>query len=161
MKEDIKICVGGVVIRCHKVLFVRQTYGIDLKNKWTIPWGYAFNPDIGIIENPDEAVVREIKEEAGIEAKVDSLIGVQNYMTQQKERQLHFLYLCQYVSGEPKPDFKETSEARFFSLGELKGIYDECDKYCFWLAERVLSNKYNCLKISRENPYAYGEIGFY
>lgn len=66
LKEVIKICVGGVVIRCHKVLFVRrQTYGIDLKNKWTIPWGYAFNPDIGIIENPDDAVVKKLKKRQG------------------------------------------------------------------------------------------------
>ena len=123
---------------------MRQTYG-NLKNKWTIPWGYAFNSEIGKTENPDEAVIREIKEEAGIESKVNALIGVQNYITQENERQLHFLYLCEYISGELKPDFKETNEAKFFSLKELEEIYEECDRYCFWLAERVLNNKYNRL----------------
>ena len=39
------VCVGTVVLRDQKVLFVQQTYGHSLKGKWTLPWGFVHGKD--------------------------------------------------------------------------------------------------------------------
>lgn len=160
MTGDLAICVGGFVVHHDCILLVRQTYGDGLANKWTVPWGYAYNPETGMTDTPDEAVVREIREEAGIEARVRSLVGVQNYRTHRGERQLHFLYLCEYVGGTPRPDNRETDAAGFFSASQLDVISNDCDQYCLWLAKRVLNGQYNGLRVSLANPFAK-ETGFY
>ena len=56
---SITLCVGAVVMREGKVLFIRQAYG-KLKGKWSLPWGFVdgWTPD-GSLETPDRAAVRE------------------------------------------------------------------------------------------------------
>ena len=34
------LCVGAVVLRGDRILFVRQTYG-KLKGMWSLPWGFV------------------------------------------------------------------------------------------------------------------------
>ena len=71
---SITLCVGAVVLREGKVLFIRQAYG-KLKGKWSLPWGFidGRNPD-GSFETPDRAAVRETLEEAGVTAELAFLI---------------------------------------------------------------------------------------
>jgi len=59
-QSRITLCVGAVVLREEKVLFVRQTY-CKLKGKWSLPWGFVdgIGPD-GFPESPDEAAIREM-----------------------------------------------------------------------------------------------------
>jgi ADP-ribose pyrophosphatase YjhB (NUDIX family) len=58
----ITLCVGGVVFRQDRVLFVRQAYG-NLLGKWSLPWGFVdrISSD-GYLEPPQMAVLREIRE---------------------------------------------------------------------------------------------------
>ena len=62
----ITLCVGAVVLRENKVLFVRQNYG-GLKGKWSLPWGFVDGKKSdGSLETPDMAAIRETQEEAGV-----------------------------------------------------------------------------------------------
>jgi len=45
----------------------------------------------------NEAVLRELKEEASVEADIDRLLYIHDYGSSQQ-----YYYLCQYLSGEPK-----------------------------------------------------------
>jgi ADP-ribose pyrophosphatase YjhB (NUDIX family) len=114
------VCVGTVVLRDHKVLFVRQTYGRSLKGRWTLPWGFVHGKDsTGSSDPPEVAAVRETREEGGVIAEIEGLLGVQNHPSRTGEPRLYLLFLCRHVSGEPTPDNQETDKAAYFSLEEL------------------------------------------
>lgn len=151
--DKISICVGGVVLKDNKILFVRQNYG-ELKGMWSIPWGYVDNDEF-----PDLAVLREIKEEAGIDAKIVGLIGMQNYLYRGKP-QLHIIFLCSHIKGELKPDFFETDKVQYFSLEEIENTKEPLEEFCKWIAVRVLSGSFHMIPLERDIPYK-PNIGFF
>ena len=136
----------------NKVLFVRQSYG-GLKRKWSLPWGFVDgkNND-GSLEPPDMAAIREIKEEAGIVAKVEGLLGIQNHSNGGEPR-LYIIFLCRHLSGDPKPDNHETDMAAYFSLDEMASFNEPFDGFCEWMARRVLEGQYHVIPSESANPY--------
>jgi ADP-ribose pyrophosphatase YjhB (NUDIX family) len=149
----IMLCVGAVVLRGDGVLFVRQTYG-KLKGVWSLPWGLVdgAGPD-GSPEPPHQAAVRETREEAGVTARVQGLLGVQNHITQDGKLALYLLYLCDHISGEPTPDDYETDRAAYFSLDEIESLGEPVDDFCRWMACRVLANEHHVTPPTASNPY--------
>jgi 8-oxo-dGTP diphosphatase len=150
----VTICTGSVVLRNNKVLFVRQAYG-KLNGKWSIPWGFAYTPGIsGEADPPHIAALRETREEAGIEAEIDGLLGIQNHVDPETgSPRLYILFLCHHVSGEPAPDHYETDRAEYFSLEALKAAEGTVDEFCYWLAMKVLQGDYSIVLPNYENPY--------
>jgi ADP-ribose pyrophosphatase YjhB (NUDIX family) len=153
LPPQITLCVGAVVLRERKVLFVRQTYG-SLKGVWSMPWGFVDGkkPD-GAIEPPDMAVIRETQEEAGVIAKVEGLLGVQNHSSSYEEPRLYIIFLCRHMSGEPTPDNKETDKAAYFSLNEIENFDEPFDNFCRWMAIRVLRDQHHVIPLESSNPY--------
>jgi ADP-ribose pyrophosphatase YjhB (NUDIX family) len=149
----ITLCVGAVVLRGDKVLFVRQTYG-KLTGVWSLPWGLVdgVGPD-GLPEPPHQAAIRETREEAGVCAKVQGLLGIQNHTTQDGRLALYLLYLCHHASGEPVPDHRETDRAAYFSLDEIESLGEPVDAFCRWVADRVLTDKHHLIHPASGNPY--------
>lgn len=142
------VCVGAVVLRNHKVLFVRQTYGERLKGRWTLPWGFS-SPD-----SPEIAAIRETREEGGVAAEIEGLLGIQSHPSRRTgEPRLYLLFLCRHVSGEPTPDYQETDKAAYFSLEELDALDEPIDRFCEWLARRVLQGEHNIIPPEPTNPY--------
>jgi ADP-ribose pyrophosphatase YjhB (NUDIX family) len=89
-----KIDVRGAVFRDHRVLLVcEQSDGL-----WTLPGGWA---DVG--ESPAEAVVREIREEAGFETQVCKLVALYDRNKHGHPAMLFHAYkaffLCDLVGG--------------------------------------------------------------
>ncbi|MCZ7547055.1 MAG: NUDIX domain-containing protein [Anaerolineae bacterium] len=62
--------VGAALVHEGAVLLVRQTYGWA-KGKWVLPGGFANHDEL-----LDEAAVRELREEAGVEGAPLGVIGV-------------------------------------------------------------------------------------
>jgi ADP-ribose pyrophosphatase YjhB (NUDIX family) len=151
-----QVCVGSIVLREDKALFVRQTYGETLKGKWTVPWGFVQGEDPSAYYDPPHvAALRETLEEAGVVAEVDGLLGVQNPgKSKEGDPRLYLLFLCHHVSGEPAPDSRETDRAAYFSLEELQDRQEDVDRFCYWLAIRVLQGQYTLVPPEPENPYA-------
>jgi ADP-ribose pyrophosphatase YjhB (NUDIX family) len=148
----ITLCVGAVVLQENKVLFVRQTYG-DLKGKWSLPWGFVDGKkNDGSLEPPEMAVIREIHEEAGVDAKVEGLLGVQNH-SDGGEPRLYIIFLCHLIGGEPRPDNHETDKAAYFSLDEMASFNEPFDEFCEWMARRVLEGQYHVIPPESANPY--------
>jgi ADP-ribose pyrophosphatase YjhB (NUDIX family) len=149
----ITVCVGAVVLRENKALFVRQAYG-GLKGKWSLPWGFVDGKTSdGSPEPPDVAALRETQEEAGVIANVEGLLGVQNHSNDEGELRLYLLFLCHHVSGEPRPDNNETDQAAYFSLDEMANFNEPFDEFCAWVARRVLEGQYCVIPPQAENPY--------
>lgn len=90
--------------------------------KWEFPGGRI---DFG--ESPEEALIRECREEIGCEVKIKRLLPlVQSHLWQtvtgQKIQALLLCYEVELVSGQPQPSDGKTSEVAWFSLPEIKEL---------------------------------------
>jgi ADP-ribose pyrophosphatase YjhB (NUDIX family) len=149
LPSGIILCVGGVVLEERRILLVRQAEGHPLQKQWTIPWGLV-DPR----EAPEVAVLREIKEEAGVEAEIEGLLGIQN-LPDPWDGWVGVIFKCKHISGFPKPDEgRETDRAKYFSLNDISTFAGDIEIWCEWLAYRVLRNEYHLIPPEPANPYA-------
>jgi len=149
---EIVVCVGGVVLHEGHILLVRQAQSHLLEGQWTIPWGFL---DPG--ESPEAAAVREIMEEAGVEAEIEGLLGIQN-LPDPWDGWFAIIFQCKHMNGVPKPDGgRETDRAGYFSLHDLSNL--EVEIWCDWLAKRVLTGKQMLITPETSNPY-FPKIAF-
>ena len=140
------VCVGAVVRREDSVLLVRQSPGHSLEGQWTIPWGQI---DQG--ESPTSAVLREIEEEAGVIARIEGLLGVQE-LPDPWVGMVGLLFLCTHLDGTPTPDMRETDAAQFFSVDQLEDISDCLEPLSAWMVGRVLVDDFNVLRMNTSGP---------
>jgi len=155
MIPAITVCVGAVVRREDRVVWVRQTYGEQLAGVWTLPWGYVDGIDPNHqLEPPHLAALREVLEEGGITAEIEGLLGLQTHAAPDGDLRLYLLYLCQHRSGDPTPDGHETDRAAYFSLDDLIALPDPIDDFCAWLVRRVLRGECHLIAPNLDNPYA-------
>lgn len=106
--------VGGAVVRNGKLLMVRRasSYG---RGNWQIPGGFIERD-----ETLEQAVVREVEEEAGVKSSVHGVLGLRSRTDDYNST--YVVFLLDYESGEPTPDGVETDRARWIGLGDLAGL---------------------------------------
>jgi ADP-ribose pyrophosphatase YjhB (NUDIX family) len=108
--------VGGAVVHNGKLLLVRRAsrYG---RGNWQIPGGYI-EPD----ETMEVAAVREVAEEAGVQAEVVGVLGIRSRYNPDNGNSIYVVMLMHPISGEPTPDGKEVDRAGYFSLEEIQAL---------------------------------------
>lgn len=87
------------------------------KEIWCLPKG-----KIEYEENPEEAALREVKEETGVEARIKEKIGKINYWFYKKEnlrcnKTVHF-YMMEFVNGKLSSESYEVEDVKWFSIKE-------------------------------------------
>lgn len=109
-----KIDVRGAVFRDGKILLVRERAD---EGRWTLPGGWA-----DVNRSPSEAVIAEVREEAGLEVRPVKLAALYD-----RRRHPHppfpfhiykLFFLCEVTAGRPAPGM-ETEGVDFFSLDAL------------------------------------------
>jgi mutator protein MutT len=111
------ICVGAIIENEKgKVLFMKRTknckYDADM---WSVPAG-----KVQANETPEEAIVREIREELGIDSKIVGKIYESKEILDEKKRLTTIAYVCRVVKGEPEiKEPEKCSEVAFFSIRSL------------------------------------------
>ena len=102
----------------NRVLLVRQR----ADGLWSTPGG-AIEPD----ETPADAVVREVREETGLETQAVRLIGaiggpsfVVRYGNGDCTQYVTIVFECAIIGGTLRADNDEVSEAAFFSRDEAE-----------------------------------------
>ena len=113
--------VGAIIVQDGKILIVRRSSEPG-KGKWSVPGGLV---ELG--ETVEQAVVREVREECGLDVEVDRLIDVVDSMTFDRNGRLkyHFIILDFFVKikgGELRPG-DDAKEAMWVSLEEVEN-YD-------------------------------------
>lgn len=110
------LTVDGVIIKDNKVLLIKRKND-PYKDMWAIPGGFV---EYG--EKTENAVLREIKEETGLEAKIDKLIGV--YSDPKRDPRKHVVsiaYLLKDVKGEEKGG-DDAKEAKWWDIKRLPSL---------------------------------------
>jgi len=105
-----RVVVEGICHRGEDVLLVQGNRGLT-EGLWTLPGGF-----LRFGESPEQGVVRELREEVGLEGNVRELVGVRSRLGHRSR--LHWIMLFYRVAAEgplrPNPD--EIAEARFVDV---------------------------------------------
>ena len=117
--DGIKWRVGasGAVVCQGRVLMVRHTYG-EKKGRWALPGGYATHD-----ERLDQTVVREVREETGLDTEVVDVIGLRTRTTEHGGA-VFVLFRLRPLAGQPVPDGVEVDRIAWFSAEEIAAMDD-------------------------------------
>ena len=124
--------VGGAVVRDGELLLVRRASRHGRGN-WQLPGGFI-EPD----ETIEQAVLREVLEEAGVTAEVQGVLGLRNRYDPESGNGVYVVLLLRPVSGEPKADGQEVDRAEFFTLERIREL-NPLPPVNWEIAQRVLS----------------------
>ena len=115
-----QVSAGGAVLRKTPDGLVVALISVGVPPRWQLPKGIV---DAG--ETPEVAAVREVREEAGIDATPAELIDKVEYWYQSKQGNQRIRYhkfvnffLMWYDSGDVANHDSEVNEARWFSVTE-------------------------------------------
>lgn len=109
--------VGAVVVRDDALLVVRMTYS-PTRGQYMLPGGVVESG-----ETMDATVVREVREETGVEARPVGIIGV-NSIVYEGETHTYVLWLMEPVGGEPLADGSEVDHCCYLSFDEIDARKD-------------------------------------
>lgn len=143
--------VGALVVRDGKMLLVRRAQEPG-KGYWTNPGGY-----IEQHEPIHSTIEREVKEEAGIEARTVGIVAVRD-----QPRDIHNVYIAfemEYVGGEPVPDQYEVDGAGFFSPEEIAEL--NVAPFTKWLADIAFNGQTGGLEKDNENELQFRHAGLF
>lgn len=115
-RGNVWLGVAGIVINTKgEWLVVQKRYG-GLNGKWSLPAGFVEGT-----ETVDQAVLREIKEETGIDAQVIQLIGFRSGVIKEKISDNMAIFFLRPLDPEqvPDPQLDELYEARWMTPEQL------------------------------------------
>lgn len=125
------IGVGGAVVQGGKLLLVRRASRHGRGN-WQLPGGFI-EPD----ETIEQAVVREIQEEAGVTAEVEAVLGLRSRYDPDNGNGIYIVLVLRPVRGEPTADGHEVDHAAYFTLDQIREL-SPLPPVNWEIAERVL-----------------------
>lgn len=115
-KDYIGVGVGAVILNeKFEILLLKRKKNPEV-GKWSIPGG-----KIDMMESAEDAIMREVKEELGVDVKVKMLLGFTSHII--KEENEHWVapaYLVRIVEGSPEnlePD--KHDEIKWFCINDL------------------------------------------
>ena len=126
-RDEIK---GKGLIACIAATIVFNTKGNIILQKIArtkdgdpLKWAYSSGGHVSAGEDYETAAVRELKEELGIDGKIDSFIGQTSTVRKQtgKTGSFHFVYKVIH-DGPYFPDPAEAEEIREFTPEELSSL---------------------------------------
>ncbi len=95
---EVQVAVCGVILKKGKVLVLKRATHDEFaeRGSWTLPGGR-----VEVSEAPDDAVVREVKEETGLDVEILKPIKVWSG-TKGAVWRIGIDYLCRLVGGDVK-----------------------------------------------------------
>src|SRR5215210_7419995 len=118
VKTETQISAGGAAFRTAPSGLDVALISVGTPPRWQLPKGL-----IDKDETPEAAAVREVREEAGIDASVDRLVEKVEYWYQATQRGVRiryhkfvYFYLMWYETGDVSHHDHEVNEARWFPV---------------------------------------------
>ena len=94
-------------------------------DQWSLPCGWV---EVG--ESPVEAIIREVKEETGLDVKPTHILGVYDAEARAPHRPhncCHILYLCTSNAGDPRIS-SESKDIGYFYINDITEWHEEHKK---------------------------------
>ena len=126
-----KLTVDGIILDNNKVLLIKRK-NAPFKGKWALPGGF-----VDYNEKVEDAIIREIKEETGVNVDIKELIGV--YSDPKRDPRGHtvsVVFLLEIISGKIKGG-DDACDAKFFDLKKLPELSFDHDKIIFDAKRRI------------------------
>jgi 8-oxo-dGTP pyrophosphatase MutT (NUDIX family) len=120
VRTETQISAGGVVLRRSPAAVEAALISVGNPARWQLPKGL-----IDKEETPEAAALREVREEAGISARIDRLVEKVEYWYQATKggervryhKYVHF-FLMWYEDGDVADHDHEVNEARWFPVAD-------------------------------------------
>ncbi|WP_373212804.1 NUDIX hydrolase N-terminal domain-containing protein [Ruminococcus sp. 5_1_39BFAA] len=113
-----KLDSRAAIFQGNKILLVKEKNGT-----WSLPGGW-----VDVTVSVKENVIKEVKEEAGLDVTADLVIAVQDREKHNLPVYAHkvckIFVLCTVIGGEFEPNI-ETVESRYFGIDELPVLAEE------------------------------------
>jgi ADP-ribose pyrophosphatase YjhB (NUDIX family) len=107
-----KPCAGALVVRDSRVLLARRALP-PARGAWDIPGGFL---ELG--EDPQHGVLRELREETGLEIRILDLLGIYIDRYGEDDWTLNIYYLADAPNGTPRPA-DDVADLAWFSPDEI------------------------------------------
>ncbi|MFA4833798.1 MAG: NUDIX hydrolase [Patescibacteria group bacterium] len=107
-----KPVVSVILNKEGKILLIKRAQK-PLIGYWCLPGGY-----VDYYEKPEEATIREVKEETNLNVKIKKLIGVYQIDNDPRGINLDIIYSGLITKGEIKLN-EESQEFKFFTIDKL------------------------------------------
>lgn len=137
-----KVDIRGLVLSPdQKILLVKEA----ADGKWSLPGGWA---DVGY--SPKETVIKEIKEETGLDAKVKRLLAVFDKRLHPHPPQPLYVYKlvfwCEVATEEIKKGF-DVLDVQYFSMDALPALSEDriLASQIETLYQRIVRSETECL----------------
>ncbi len=130
MNKITRIGAYAVIQQDKEVLLCQLTRS----RLWTLPGG-----GIEFGESPEEAVIREVKEETGYNIKVSELLGVNSFVKANID-EVHFIqiiYKAQIISGQMKSEIDGTTDLCEWHSWDKVAVLDTTPAIPYVLASRA------------------------
>lgn len=119
--EEQKIVIAGVIHHEGKFLMLKRSSKEDFfPNKWELPGG-----KIEFGEEPDHALIREVKEETGLETTTFYPIKCTHYLIEKPEKKRHTVQII-YLANTANPMHVQLSaeheQFQWITLNELNQL---------------------------------------
>jgi len=124
------LTVKGIINRNGKILVLKRSMADDhLPGVWETPGGGMDEE-----ENPQEALKREIKEEAGLMVVIGKPFNVFTFRKDTGEFKVGVTFLCEYVSGDivlsdEHSEYRFIEPQEFANLPSIPSLYEEIARY--------------------------------
>ncbi len=100
---------GAILIQDHKILLVKRKYPPRVGD-WSLPAGF-----MEYDESPARCCIRELKEETGLDIKIDKLFWVYAGHDDPRSHAVLALYLANIIGGTMAPG-DDADEVKYFEL---------------------------------------------
>ena len=126
--EDPKLAVASIIAKNNQILLIKR--GVEPQiGKWAFPSGY-----VNRYETPEDALLREVKEETELDVQINKLIGI--YSTKGNPVVLA-VYSVHLISHEATAG-SDATDVQWFELNQLPKLAFEHDNQILknWLEVR-------------------------
>jgi 8-oxo-dGTP diphosphatase len=126
-----KLTVDGIILDDNKILLIKRKRE-PFKEKWALPGGFVeYN------EKVEDAIIRETKEETGLNTEIKELIGV--YSDPKRDPRGHtvsIVFLLEIIGGGIKSG-DDACDAKFFDLKQLPELSFDHNKIISDVKRRI------------------------